>query len=226
MRSLLEQYDILAAFIMTIQLALWTAALSLILGVVLAIMRVSPVASLRAFGSIYVQLLRNTPLTLIILGSSVGLYTQLGLRLANADSMTFIDDQNFRLAVMGLSLYHAAFICEALRSGFNTVPSGQIEASRALGLTFFAGLWLIVLPQALRAAITPMANVINALTKNTTVASVIGVAEASALMKEMIEFRPDVLGLIFLVMTLGFVTLTLPVGIFFTWLSRRLAVAR
>ncbi|MGL5829405.1 MAG: amino acid ABC transporter permease [Angustibacter sp.] len=226
MSSLLAEYNIFAAFLVTIQLALGSAVVALVLGVVLAVMRVSPVASLRSVGTGYVQVLRNTPLTLIVLATSLGLYNQLGLKLADVDSNTFIVDQNFRLAVLGLGAYHAAFVCEAIRSGFNTVPAGQIEAARAIGLNFFSGLRLVVLPQALRAAITPLANVANALTKNTTVASVIGVAEASSLMKEMIEFRPDVLGLIFILMALGFVVLTLPMGIFLTWLSRQMAVAR
>lgn len=226
MGSLLSQYDLPRAFLVTVQLTLLSAVLSLALGTALATMRVSPIASLRVFGASYVNIFRNTPLTLIILGSSLGLYIQLGLRLAGDDSPTFIADQNFRLAVLGLSLYHAAFVCEALRSGVNTIPAGQVEAARAIGLGFGATLRLVVLPQAARSAVAPLGNVLIALTKNTTVASVIGVAEAAALMKEMIEFRPDVLAAIFLLMALGFVLLTLPVGVLFTWLSRRLAVAR
>ncbi len=226
MGGLLSQFDVLGAFLVTVQLALLTALFSLVLGTALAVMRISPIASLRVFGAGYVNVLRNTPLTLIIVGSSLGLYIQLGLRLAADDSATFTTDQNFRLAVMGLSLYHAAFVCEALRSGVNTISPGQVEAARAIGLSFAATLWLVVLPQATRSAVAPLGNVLIALTKNTTVASVIGVAEAAALMKEMIEFRPDVLLSIFVLMALGFVVLTLPVGLLFTWLSRRLAVAR
>lgn len=226
MRELLEQYDVLAAFWVTIKLTALAAIGSLVLGTVLVTMRVSPVASLRFFGTAYVNIFRNTPLTLLILGSSLGLYLQLGLRLASADSSTFIKDQNLRLAVLMLSIYHASFVCEALRSGINTVPTGQAEAARAIGLGFAQTLRLVVLPQAARSAVAPLGNVLIALTKNTTVASVIGVAEASALMKEMLEFRIDLLWAIFAIFALGFVVLTLPVGLFFTWLSRRLAVAR
>lgn len=223
-RDLLTQYNVLAAFVVTVQLTVLSAVGALALGTFLAMMRVSPIVSLRAFGTAYVNIFRNTPLTLIILGSSLGLYLQLGLKLASVDSSTFIKDNNFRLAVLGLAVYHAAFVCEALRSGVNMVAAGQAEAARAIGLGFATTLRLVVLPQAARAAIAPLGNVLIALTKNTTVASVIGVAEASALMKEMIEFRPDVLFVVFLLFAMGFVLLTLPVGLLFTWMSRRLAV--
>jgi glutamate transport system permease protein len=87
-------------------------------------------------------------------------------------------------------------------------------------------LYNVVLPQAFRGAIAPLGNVLIALTKNTTVVATIGVAEASYLMKGMIEFRPDLIYAIFVIMAAGFVILTLPVGIGFTALSRRLTVKR
>ncbi len=89
--------------------------------------------------------------------------------------------------MLGLIAYTAAFVCEAIRSGINTVPLGQAEAARAIGLSFTQMLRLIVLPQAFRSVIGPLANVLIALTKNTTVAAAIGVAEAASLMKDMIE---------------------------------------
>src|SRR5699024_7553753 len=141
-------------------------------------------------GAIYVNVVRNTPLTLILVACSLGLYTQLGIVLADSSSPTFIVDNNIRLAVLGLSAYHASFVCEALRSGVNTVPTGQAEAARSTGLSFGQSLRLVILPQAFRGAIAPLGNVVIALTKNTTVAATIGVAEASYVMKEMIEFRP------------------------------------
>ena len=102
-------------------------------------------------------------------------------------SLTSIEDSNFRLAVLGLTVYTAAFVCETVRSGVNTVPLGQAEAARSLGLTFRQNLRIILLPQAFRAVIIPLGSVLIALTKNTTIASAIGVAEAALLMKEMIE---------------------------------------
>nr|WP_093375787.1 amino acid ABC transporter permease [Flavimobilis marinus] len=211
---------------MTLVLAGATLVGSLLIGTVLAIMRVSPIASLQAGGAIYVNVVRNTPLTLIVVACSLGLYTQLGVVLADRDSGTFIVDNNVRLAVLGLSLYHASFVCEALRSGVNTVPLGQAEAARSIGLTFRQSLSIVILPQAFRGAIAPLGNVVIALTKNTTVAATIGVAEASYVMKEMIENRPDVLFGIFAIFALGFILIVLPVGLVVTWASRRLAVTR
>ncbi|MGN6634026.1 MAG: amino acid ABC transporter permease [Oryzihumus sp.] len=226
MADLLEQYDVLGAFWMTIVLTVFSAVGSLVIGTVGAVMRVSPVAVLRTMGAGYVNVVRNTPLTLIIVFCNIGLFVNLGLRLADTSSSTFLVDNNIRLAVLGLSVYHAAFVCEALRSGINTVPAGQAEAARSIGLTFGQNVRHVVLPQAFRGAITPLGNTMIALTKNTTVASAIGVAEASGLMKEMIEFSPDQLVLVFLVFALGFVVLTLPMGLLFTTMSRRLAVKR
>ena len=222
LRELLAEYDVIGAFWMTIKLTVTAAVGALVIGTVIAIMRVAPVKVLRAAGVTYVTLVRNTPLTLIVFFCAFGLYITLQYRLGPQNSP--IDIQNFRWGVLGLAIYHAAFVAEALRSGINTVPQGQAEAARAIGLTFGASLTNVVLPQAFRGAIAPLGNVLIALTKNTTVVATIGVAEASYLMKGMIEFRPDLIYVIFTIMATGFVILTLPVGLLFTTLSRRLAV--
>lgn len=226
MIELFEQFEIWGAFWMTLKLALLSGFFALIIGTFVAILRLCPVSILRTAGAAYVTLIRNTPLTLIILFTSLGLWGQLGFEPASRDSSTFIIDLNFRLAVLGLSVYHAAFVCEAIRSGVNTIPLGQAEASRSLGLTFVQGLRHVILPQAFRGAITPIGNVMIALIKNTTVASAIGVAEAAVLLRTMIEFRPDVIFLNFFVIALGFVILTLPLGLLTSYASQRLVVKR
>ncbi|MGY4772184.1 amino acid ABC transporter permease [Kribbella sp. CWNU-51] len=220
------EYDGLQAFRTTIYLTLLSAFFALLIGTGVAVMRVSPVRVLQVIGSAYVNIVRNTPLTLVIVFCNLGLFLQLGVSLANKDSNTFITDNNFRLAVLGLSVYHASFVAEAIRSGVNTVPLGQAEAARAIGLPFLKTLRYVVLPQAFRGAIAPLGNVLIALTKNSTVASVIGVTEASAVMKVMMENRPDVIFVVFGIFAVGFVILTLPVGVLFTSMSKRLAVKR
>jgi glutamate transport system permease protein len=220
------EYDGLQAFRTTIYLTLLSAFFALLIGTGVAVMRVSPVRVLQVIGSAYVNIVRNTPLTLVIVFCNLGLFLQLGVSLANKDSNTFINDNNFRLAVLGLSVYHASFVAEAIRSGVNTVPLGQAEAARAIGLPFLKTLRYVVLPQAFRGAIAPLGNVLIALTKNSTVASVIGVTEASAVMKVMMENRPDVIFVVFGIFAVGFVILTLPVGMLFTSMSKRLAVKR
>ena len=214
------------AFFTTIKLTVYAALGSMLFGTLLTAMRVSPVGILRGLSTFYIETVRNTPLTLVVLFCSFGLYQNLGLQLASRDSHTFIADQNFRLAVLGFILYTSCFVAESLRSGINTVHFGQAEAARSLGLSFGQLFSLIIFPQALRAAIVPLGNTLIALTKNTTVASVIGVAEASLLMKSTIEFHASQLFVIFGVFALGFMILTLPMGLFLGWLSNRLAVKR
>lgn len=224
MLELIRQYDILSAFLATIQLALVSSLGALVIGTFVAVLRVSPVRIFQFAGAAYVNLVRNTPLTLIVFFMFFCLYTLLQWHISpmSARSATHA----FQWGVIGLSIYHAAFVAEALRSGVNTVPVGQAEAARAIGLTFSQTLTEIVLPQAFRGAIAPLGNTMIALTKNTTVVSTIGVAEASYAMKNAIEFSPDVLYLIFFVMATGFVVLTLPMGIAFTHFSLKLAVQR
>jgi glutamate transport system permease protein len=168
-----------------------------------------------------VNIVRNIPLTVIILFTSLGLNQTLSVQLGSDD----FDTINFRLAVLGLILYTSAFVCEALRSGINTVPVGQAEAARAIGLSFAQVLGLVVLPQAFRSSVVPLANVLIALTKNTTVAAAIGVAEAALLMKEMIENEAALL-LIAAIFAFGFVCLTLPTGLILGWVGKKVAVKR
>lgn len=214
------------AFFTTIRLTVYSAIGAMILGTILTAMRVSPVGVLRGLATTYIETVRNTPLTLVVLFCSFGLYQNLGLTLASRDSSTFIADQNFRLAVLGFILYTSCFVAESLRSGINTVHFGQAEAARSLGLNFGQIFSLIIFPQAIRAAIVPLGNTLIALTKNTTIASVIGVAEASLLMKSTIEFHANELFVIFGVFAAGFLVLTLPMGLALGWLSDRLAVKR
>lgn len=216
------QYDLLGAFWVTVQLTLYSALGSLIWGTLLAGMRVSPVPLMRAFGTAYVNVVRNTPLTIVIVGCSLVLHQTLRLEMGGGTSKEI----GFKMAVLGLVAYTGTFVCEALRSGINTVPVGQAEAARALGLSFFQVLTLIVLPQAFRAVVAPLANVLIALTKNTTVAAAIGVAEAALLMKEMVENESDALFAVFGVFALGFVLLTLPTGLILGWVAKRVAVKR
>ncbi|SFY53058.1 amino acid ABC transporter permease [Streptomyces sp. F-1] len=221
MFDFLGQYDVLGAFWKTVQLTLLAAVGSLVWGTLLAAMRVGPVPLMRGFGTAYVNIVRNIPLTVIILYSSLGLNQTLGVNLGAKGFETI----NFRLAVLGLIVYTSAFVCEAIRAGINTVPVGQAEAARAIGLGFSQVLGLVVLPQAFRAAVGPLTNVLIALTKNTTVAAAIGVAEAALLMKSMIENEAQLLA-ISAVIAFGFVCLTLPTGLILGWVGKKVAVKR
>ncbi|GAB7043172.1 MULTISPECIES: amino acid ABC transporter permease [Catenuloplanes] len=194
---------------------------ALVLGVILAGFRVSPIPVLRGFGAAWVNIFRNTPLTLIIFFCYFGLFSTLGLSLAEE-----IDLNNFWLGVVGLSVYTAAFVCEAIRSGINTVPAGQAEAARAIGLSFFQVLRMIVLPQAGRAVIAPLGSIFIALAKNSTIVGTIGLAESSNAMKTLINDYGSQTILIFLIFAGTFAAVLIPTGYLFGWLANRLAVKR
>lgn len=219
--TLFATYDVIGAFWTNVQLTFWAAIGSFVLGSLLALMRISPVPSLRWAGTAYVHLVRNTPLTILMTLAILGVWTQFQLSLATSFEMNF-----FIYAVIVLAIYHAAFVCEAIRSGVNTVPVGQAEAARAIGLGFLPTARYIIFPQALRGSITPLGNTLIALAKNTTVATVASVAEASGMMKSMIEFNSDLIFMIFFVFAMGFVIIVVPIGLLTTWASRRLAVKR
>ena len=220
--QLFSQYDIPGAFLVNIELTLWSALFSTILGVILLLMRISPISSLRRVASGYVELFKNMPLTIIMVFMVLGVYAQLKLSFSNTFATNF-----FWLAITGLSLYTAAFVCESLRSGINTVPVGQAEAARALGLNFWQAATQVILPQAIRGSVAPLGNTFIALLKNSTVAAAASVAtETSTMMSEMIEYHADLIVPIFLIFAFGYVILIIPFGALTTYLSNKLAVRR
>ena len=220
--TLLSEYNVPGAFLVNIELTLWSTLFSRILGVILVMMRISPIPSLRTVAGIYVELFKNLPLTIIMVFMVLGAYAQLKLTFSDTFSTNF-----FWLAVTGLSLYTAAFVCESLRSGINTVPLGQAEAARALGLNFTQAAVQIILPQTFRGSVAPLGNTFIALLKNSTVAAAASVAtETSTMMSEMIECHADQIVLIFLIFAFGYVILIIPIGMLTTYLSNKLAVRR
>ena len=220
--TLLSEYNVPGAFLVNIELTLWSTLFSTILGVILVMMRISPIPSLRTVAGIYVELFKNLPLTIIMVFMVLGAYAQLKLTFSDTFSTNF-----FWLAVTGLSLYTAAFVCESLRSGINTVPLGQAEAARALGLNFTQAAVQIILPQTFRGSVAPLGNTFIALLKNSTVAAAASVAtETSTMMSEMIEYHADQIVLIFLIFAFCYVILIIPIGMLTTYLSNKLAVRR
>ncbi|MEO3872292.1 amino acid ABC transporter permease [Nonomuraea sp. B12E4] len=213
--------DLAAGFLENIKLSIVAGIVSLILGTVLVAMRVSPTPVLRAAGTVYVNVVRNTPLTLVLAFSALGLSDQLGLVFSDVPRTN-----SFWIVGLGLAVYTAAFVCEALRAGINTVPLGQAEAARAIGLTFMQSLRMIILPQAFRAVIAPLGSVMIAMIKNSTVAVAGGfAADAAANMKESFDQVGASIP-IFLGIVVAFMAVTLPIGYLTGWLARRLAVAR
>jgi glutamate transport system permease protein len=128
--------------------------------------------------------------------------------------------------VMALTIYHAAFFCEAVRSGINAVGVGQAEAARSIGLTFGQSLQLVVLPQALRTVIPPLINVVIALIKNSSIAAAFAVVELTATGTRLANANGDAVIPILAGVAVCYLFLTLPSGWLAGRLERRVAVLR
>ncbi|MDQ3502927.1 MAG: amino acid ABC transporter permease [Actinomycetota bacterium] len=176
MDAVLDNLDVFVeGFTGTLSLTLSAAVGALILGTLIAAMRVSPVPPLRWLGTLYVQSVRNTPLTVVFFLVVFGL--------PEVDVIVSF----YRFAIVALTLYTAAFVAEAVRSGINSVAAGQAEASRSVGMTFWQTLTLVVLPQAFANIVPPMASIFIALLKNTSIAYAFGVFEGTQAMNRLIN---------------------------------------
>ncbi len=205
---------ILRGFAKTLQLLGASALIAVVLGVVLAAMRVAPVAVMRGVGTTYVNVFRNIPLLLLFLITTQGVPVVV-------KGLSF-----FTLAVAALSLYTAAFICEAVRSGINSVNVGQAEAARAVGMTFSQTMTSIVLPQAVRSVIPPLASILIALTKNTAIAEVFGITEATYRLDDLGRQFPGSLYWLFAGISLGYILIVFSISGIGQVLERRLVVLR
>lgn len=216
MNILLDNLDLFVdGFRTTLVLFIFSAVFALLLGLVVAACRVSPVTPLRALGTIYVNTVRNTPLTLILFFFAFG-YPRLDLPGAGSYVV---------LAIIGLSLYTATYMAEAIRSGINTVPVGQAEAARAIGMPFRMTMIQVIMPQALRAVVPPMMNVFIALLKNTTVAAGFSVAEAGAIRANLSERGEPAMGSMLWVIA-GFVILVLILSGVQRWFEKKWSLTR
>ena len=201
-------------FRMTVLLLVASGISALILGTVIAAMRISPVSSLRAFATVYTELVRNTPLTLVLFFCAIVL-PYLGSNLEYEVA-----------AIVGLSVYTSPFIAEALRSGINGVPVGQAEAARSVGLGFGQTVGIVVLPQAFRMTIPPLINVFIALTKNTSVAGAFFVFELFAAGRELANANGDAVIAILLGVATLYLLITIPLGVIAARLERKWVVQR
>ncbi|MCL7494341.1 MULTISPECIES: amino acid ABC transporter permease [Streptomyces] len=197
----------------TVELTVYASLLALVLGFLMAAFRVAPVGSLRAFGTVWVTVLRNTPLTLLFFAVVLGL-PRFGVVLP------------FKLfAILALGCYTSAFICEAVRSGINTVPVGQGEAARSLGMTFPQTLGDIVLPQAFRSVIPPIGSTLIALAKNSAIAGAFSVVELLGVYKPLNEMGYSIVWT-FVWIAVGYLLVTLTISAIFNVLEKRFGVAR
>lgn len=211
-----ELLDRLAdGFLVTLRMLGWSLLFATVLGTILGSLRVSPIAPLRAVGTSYVNVFRNTPLVVLFLIAVVAL-PRLG----------FSELSFFWRAVIALSTYTAAFVCEVVRSGINTVDPGQAEAARSIGMGFSKSLREVILPQAFRNVIPPLASVYIALTKNTSVAAAFGVTEATYQLSNLIRDFPGTLFVSFLGIALGYILIVAVIALVANRFERRVAVSR
>jgi glutamate transport system permease protein len=235
MDVLIENADVfINGFFVTFQICLLAAIASLALGTVLAGMRISPIPPLRWLGTAYVTVLRNTPLTIVFFFMAFGM-PELG---SNADILRIpvleklftrlgTDIPFYRFAIVALTIYTAAFVCEALRAGINAVQPGQSEAGRSLGLTFLQNLRLVVLPQAGRYSVVPLGSVIIAMIKNSAIAGAFGVVgDLFSVADDLTSAQGFPAIPVLLGVSAGFLVMTVPLGLLLDRIERRQAVSR
>lgn len=201
-------------FTVTLRLTAYSGAIALVLGLLLAALRIAPFRSLRAFAALWVELLRNTPLTLVFF-----------FMVLVAPQFGVLPPLGFWTAVICLSLYTSAFVAEAVRSGVNSVGVGQAEAARSIGLTFGQTLGEVVIPQAVRSTIPPLINVIIALAKNTSVAAGFAVVELVGTGRRLSTANAGD-PLVLVGVAVFYLLLTIPSGLLASALERKVAFSR
>ncbi len=197
----------------TIVLTLVSFAFAFAIGVVTAAFRVSPVPPLQFLGTTYVNIIRNTPLALLIILFYFG-FPNIG-----------IGYSRFTSAIIVLAAYTGTFVAEAVRAGINSVSRGQAEAARSLGMTFPQSMIAVVLPQALRTVVQPLGSIFIALIKNSALATIISVPNLSASVERVVtdtaQYTPVYLGA-----AVAYLLLTLPSEQAVAWLEHRAAIRR
>jgi glutamate transport system permease protein len=220
--ALIGEFPLYAAgFLGTLRICLFAAIGSLVLGTLLAAFRVSPLPPLRSVGLAWVTVFRNSPLVVVLFLFAFGL-PQVGVQFP-----TFAGNAFFWPGVVGLTAYTAAFVCEAVRAGINSVPPGQAEAARAVGLTFQQTLGTIVLPQALRSVVPPLGSVIIAMIKNSAIVGAFGVAGELFSVDAALQATGEYSALSILTgVAICYLMITIPAGIALGVIERRIEVKR
>ncbi|MES0857062.1 amino acid ABC transporter permease [Geobacillus sp. G4] len=211
---LVEHWDLyMQGFGHTIKASVLALIGSLALGTIIAIFRIAPIRPLNWIGTAYVEFIRNIPLVLIVFVFFMGL-PAVGIRF-----------DSFTAGTLGLMVYTAAFIAEAIRSGIQAVPKGQMEAARSSGLTYLQAMRYVILPQAVKIVIPPLGNQFINLVKNS---SVLGVIAGLDLMYygDLISSKTFVTFDVYIFVALFYLVLTIPLSLGVGYLERRMLKAR
>jgi glutamate transport system permease protein len=204
-----------SGFLRSLGICLWGMVGSLLLGTVLASFRVSPIPSLRWFGTAWVTVVRNCPLTVVLFFFAFGL-PEIG-----------VNQSFYVFGVSALVVYTSAFVCEAVRSGINSVPAGQAEAARAVGLNFGQSLTQIILPQAFRTSVPPVGSVIIAMFKNSAVVGAFGVGgDLFSVGKSLSSAQGYATLPVLTGVAIGYLCITIPAGLILAGIERKVAIVR
>lgn len=212
MNVVVENLGLLASgLLVTLEVSAAAFVLAAILGIAIATLRATPSAPLRAIGTAYVEIVRNVPLLVQIFFYYFALPSA-GIKLPA-----------FACGVLGLGIYTAAFVAEAVRSGISAVPRGQSEAATATGLSYVQTMRLIVLPQAIRLTIPPLANTTLNMIKNSSLVSAISILDilgvANLIGSRTFNYVP-----MFVAAGVAYLIITLPAGALSSWLEKRYAI--
>ncbi|MES9684734.1 amino acid ABC transporter permease [Gottfriedia acidiceleris] len=178
---------------------------SFILGTIIAVMRIAPIKPLNWLGSIYVEFIRNIPVLVVVF------FTYLAGSFSGMVAGT-----------IGLTIYTAAFISEAIRAGILSVPKGQMEAARSTGLTYGQAMRLIILPQAIKIVIPPLGNQFLNLVKNSSLLAVVAGGDLMY-QGDLISAMTYVTFDTYIFVALFYLVLTIPLSIGVGYLEKRLA---
>lgn len=216
MDAIFDNFDMFASgFLRSLGICLWAMVGSLVLGTLIVACRLSPLPALRWFGTAWVTLIRNCPLTVVLFMFAFGL-PEVGL-----------NQSYYVFGVAALIVYTSAFVCEALRAGVSAVPAGQAEAARATGMTFGQTLSTVMLPQAFAASVPPLGSVIIGMFKNSAVVGAFGVGQdLYSVYKNLTsargyDFIPVLTGV-----AVGYLLITLSAGLVLALIERKVAVVR
>jgi len=218
--SAIIQYlpNFLSGILMTIAISFWAAIVSFVVGLVMALLRVTPSGGLKVVATAFTEFFRNTPLYVEVLAFYFGL-PKIGLSLG-FNFFGFHVSDSFSAGTLALGLYTGAYVAEAIRSGLLAIPKGQSEAARSLGLSILQTLRLVVVPQAIRLVLPPLGNLYSAMLKNSAILSSISVADLM-FQADYVNNRTFATFEVFTAVAVFYLILTLPMGWFVHWLEKK-----
>ncbi len=210
MDAIVENLNVFGnGFLATLGLVALSGLMSLAAGILLASFSISPVPLLRTLSTVYVSLMRNIPAAAHLF-FTIFILPLLGLKL-----------DFFALALIGITVYFAAYYCEAIRSGINAIGPGQFEAARSLGLKKIQTFRLVILPQGMRNSVPPLINTTIALVKVTAIAGVFGVTELFGAMLQLINTHDSAVIALMLFTAVLYSAITIPAALAAAALERR-----